>query len=166
MTDFRLIIEALAGNGVKYVIVGGVAIGLHGSAYRTQDIDIVYARDRDNVARLVAALKPFRPRLRVAGEPVGVPFLFDETTILNGANFTLTTDHGDIDILAFLMGLGIYEDLSPYIDEVQIITGGPPTQILSLKGLIRSKRASGRPKDLLVLPELESMREIRELDES
>lgn len=161
MNDFRRVLEILSAHHVRHVVVGGAAMGLQGSSYRTQDIDIVYARDRENVARLVAALAPLKPRLRVEGEPDGLPFKFDAQTVLNGSNFTMTTTAGDIDILATIAGLGDYENVSKYVDEIDLIADGDPTQVLSLDGLIRSKRAANRPKDLLVLPELESMLELR-----
>ena len=44
-TDFRRLIESLCDHGVEFVIVGGVALVLHGSARTTQDLDICYARD-------------------------------------------------------------------------------------------------------------------------
>ncbi len=140
-------------------------MGLQGSSYRTQDIDIVYARDRENIARLVAALSPLKPRLRVEGEPNGLPFKFDAQTVLNGSNFTMTTTAGDIDILATIAGLGDYETVAQYVDEIVILANGQPTPVLSLDGLIRSKRAANRPKDLLVLPELESMLELRLIEQ-
>jgi hypothetical protein len=164
VNDFCRVLEILAANHVRYVVVGGAAMGLQGSSYRTQDIDIVYARDRENVARLVAALAPLEPRLRVQGVPDGLAFKFDAQTVLNGSNFTMTTTAGDIDILATIAGLGDYETVSKYVDEIDLIAGADPTQVLSLEGLIRSKRAANRTKDLLVLPELESMLELRLID--
>jgi hypothetical protein len=165
VNDFRLVLEVLAAHRVRHVIVGGAAMGLQGSSYRTQDIDIVYARDRDNVARLVAALSPLKPKLRVEGEPDGLPFPFDIQTVLNGSNFTMTTTAGDVDILATIAGLGSYENVSRYADEIRIVAEDKPTLVLSLDGLIQAKRAANRPKDLLVLPELESMLELRLIEQ-
>ncbi|HYW54672.1 MAG TPA: hypothetical protein VE826_11920 [Dongiaceae bacterium] len=165
MNDFRRVLEILASNRVRYVVVGGAAMGLQGSSYRTQDIDIVYARDRENVERIVAALAPLKPKLRVEGEVDGLPFRFDVQTVLNGANFTMTTAAGDIDILAAIAGLGDYENVRRYADEIAIIADADPTFVLSLDGLIRSKRAANRAKDLLVLPELESMQELRIIEQ-
>ncbi len=140
-------------------------MGLQGSAYRTQDIDIVYARDRDNITNLVAAPAPLNPKLRVEGEPDGLSFVFDVKTVLNGSSFTMTTTAGDVDILATIAGLGDYENVSKYVDKIVVITADKPTPVLSLEGLIRAKRAANRPKDLLVLPELESMLELRHIEE-
>ncbi len=166
MTDFRRLLQALAENDVAHVVIGGLAIGLHGSAYRTEDVDIVYARDRANVVKLVAAIKPFKPRLRVRNEPHGVPFLFDVQSVLSGANFTMMTEIGDIDILATVAGLGDYDAVLKHTEHIAVISESKPTPVLSLEGLILSKRAANRAKDLVVLPELESMRELRLIEQN
>lgn len=76
MIDFGALFRALAGSEVRFALVGGVAATLHGSARLTQDVDIVYARDAENLARLAGALAPLQPYLR--GAPAGLPFALDE----------------------------------------------------------------------------------------
>lgn len=49
MTDFERLLEALSGAGVEFILVGGVAATVHGSARLTQDIDVVYARAGENL---------------------------------------------------------------------------------------------------------------------
>jgi hypothetical protein len=164
VTDFRRVLEALDVERVRYVVIGGAALGFQGSAYRTEDIDIVYARDEENIARLVAVLRSINPRLRVEGEPDGLPFVVDVRTIANGGNFTLQTDLGDLDIMATIAGLGDYENVVRYADQLQVIDSARSTPVLSLDGLIIAKRAANRPKDLIVLPEIETLRELRRLD--
>ncbi len=149
---------------MRFVVVGGVAAALQGSAYVTEDIDIVYARDGDNLARLVAALSPFEPRLRVRGEPLGLPFLFDVATLERGLNFTLTTTIGDIDILGVISGVGGYAEALASSEQVFAVGEDVGTAVLSLAGLIAAKRAANRTKDRLILPELEAMLELRELE--
>jgi hypothetical protein len=92
VTDFRALIEALCKSEVRFVLVGGVAATLHGSARLTQDVDVVYARDADNLARIVRALGPLQPYLR--GAPSGLPFRLDQEALAAGLNFTLTTSAG------------------------------------------------------------------------
>lgn len=116
MTDFRALIEALCGSEVRFVLVGGVAATLHGSARLTQDVDVVYARDAGNLGRLARALAPLKPYLR--GAPAGLPFRLDEQTLAAGLNFTLTTSAGDIDLLGEIAGAGSYEALIPHTVEV------------------------------------------------
>jgi hypothetical protein len=71
----------------------------------------------------------------------------------------LITDIGDIDLLGE-EGVGTYSDLLPNSVEIQI--WGSTIRIISLDELIIAKQAAGRPKDLLVLPELEALREVRD----
>lgn len=66
LPDFPNILAALEAAQVRFVLIGGLAMVAHGSAHITVDIDICYARDRDNLAAIVAALKPSNPHLRGA----------------------------------------------------------------------------------------------------
>jgi len=66
MIQFRTLLCALHSNGVAFVIIGGVAGTLHGSARVTYDLDVVYERSPDNLKRMVAALRPYEPYLRGA----------------------------------------------------------------------------------------------------
>jgi len=72
VTDFEKLIGALVGADVDFILVGGLAATVHGSARLTQDVDIVYSRAELNLGRLVSALAPYRPYLRDA--PPGLPF--------------------------------------------------------------------------------------------
>jgi predicted nucleotidyltransferase len=51
------IFRALAENGVRYLVVGGVAVNVHGYQRATQDLDLVVQLDRDNVLRALEALE-------------------------------------------------------------------------------------------------------------
>lgn len=137
------------------MLVGGVAATLHGSARLTQDVDVVYSRDPDNLARIGSALAPLRPYLR--GAPPGLPFTLDERTLAAGLNFTLTTSAGDIDLLGEIPGAGTYDAMLPHTVEVDLF--GARCRCLDLPTLIRAKIAAGRPKDLEVLAELRAILE-------
>jgi hypothetical protein len=112
MVDLERLLPALSGAGVEFIIVGGVAAIVHGSARLTQDLDVVYRRDPENVDSLAAALQPFQPYLR--GAPPGLPFRWDPETIRRGLNFTLTTSAGPLDVLGEIAGGGTYETLLPH----------------------------------------------------
>ncbi len=156
MTNFEAALTALAKANVTFVVVGGYAAMLLGSALVTQDLDICYERTPENMERLVSALRPYHPRLR--GAPEGLPFLFDVQTLSNGMNFTLATDLGDIDLLGHLSGLGEFPAVA--LDAISMPLFGGEYRVASLDSLIRSKRAAGRSKDLNVLPELEALKEM------
>ncbi|MFI5233735.1 MAG: hypothetical protein ACHQSE_14650 [Gemmatimonadales bacterium] len=155
MTQLERLLTALQRARVEFIIVGGVAARAHGSSRLTDDLDIVYARDAGNLARLVKALAPLKPYLR--GAPPGLPFEWSATTLRAGLNFTLTTTSGAIDLLGELTGGGAYGDLLPHALAIKIF--GRETLLLDLPWLIRVKRAAGRPKDLEVIAELEALGE-------
>src|SRR5260370_1461510 len=102
-------IRILYDAGVEFVVIGGAAMGLQGSAHLTKDIDFCYARTNKNMERLAEALQPFHPVLR--GAPPGLPFRFDAKTIASGLNFTLTTDLGDLDFRGGVSVLGFFLDV-------------------------------------------------------
>ena len=107
MTQFSRMLETLIRHGVEFVIIGGVAATAHGSSIGTLDLDICYARDPQNLERLVQALMPLNPRLR--GAPDNLPFRWDAETLRRGLNFTLMSDFGEIDLLGEVAGVGTYE---------------------------------------------------------
>jgi hypothetical protein len=150
----RRLVEALAREGVAYVILGGIALTMHGSSRATFDLDICYARDRDNLRSLARALAPLHPRLR--DFPPELPFFFDEATLRTGLNFTLRCDAGDIDLLGEVPGLGVYADALGASQEETLYD--TTVRILTLDGLERCKRAAGRAKDLLDLETIAVLR--------
>jgi len=155
VNQFQQTIGVLHDAGVDFVVIGGVAITAHGSAHITYDLDISYSRSRENIERLVKALAPYHPRLR--GAPTNLPFHLDTGTVTRGLNFTLDTDLGDIDLLGEVAGIGMYPAVLASSIALEIF--GYTCRVLSLEGLIRAKRAAGRPRDLAALPELEARRE-------
>ena len=154
MIDLERALQELHRGGVEFIIVGGAAATIHGSARVTQDLDLVYARTPENIARLAA---PHSPYLR--GAPPGLPFRWDAETIRRGLNFTLTTTLGDLDLLGEIVGGGGYADLLSYSQVVKL--SGSEYRCLGLARLIHVKRAAGRPKDLEAVAELEALQEER-----
>ena len=141
--DFFALLRTLESGGVRFVLIGGLAMIALGSNHVTQDVDIVYARDPENIAALVAVLKPQHPRLR--GAPEGLPFIFDVRTFKNMLNMTLTTDAGSIDLLGEAPGAGTFEEL--WERAVVVELDGSPVRVASVDDLIAMKTAAGRPKD-------------------
>jgi hypothetical protein len=139
----------LVRHGVDFVLIGGMAGISHGSSYTTYDVDIVYARDRENVGRLVEALREIGVRLR--GAPADLSFLLDTKTIENGSNFTFVTPHGDFDILGHADGMPSYAELRAAAPLREIL--GLAIRVASIDHLIAMKRAANRPKDKLMVEE-------------
>jgi len=130
----------------------------HGSAYVTEDLDLCYARHAANLDALSAALADLRPTLR--GAPADLPFRFDAATLQAGLNFTLSTPLGPINLLGEVAGIGGYESAVRLSDSYEI--HGCVVRVLSLDGLIASKKAAGRKKDLDHLRELEELRKMHD----
>jgi hypothetical protein len=154
--DIETLLHQLGAKRVQYVLVGGLAMRLQGSAHITDDCDICYARTPENIDAVVSAFASLRPYLR--GAPPGLPFRFDAATIRSGLNFTLTTDLGDVDVLGEISGIGGYEQALAQSEEKQLL--GVSIRVLTLDGLIAAKKAAGRAKDRDHLRELEELKKM------
>jgi hypothetical protein len=154
-TDLRLkeILECLGRHEVDFVLIGGMAGMALGSAYPSFDVDIVYARNPENLARLAAALRELEATLR--GTPADVPFQLDAETLSKGANFTFATKHGSLDILTDPVGAPPYAQLRDAGQDLPI--EGVLVRVVSLDHLIAMKEATGRTKDKLMATEYRAL---------
>jgi predicted nucleotidyltransferase len=157
--DFSVLIRALVTHDVRFVVIGGAALILHGSSYVTEDIDLAFERTRENAERIAAALKPFRPRPR--GFPADLPFVFDAQTIVGGQILTLQTSIGAVDLLGEVPGVGTFPEV--WTQSEPVTDDGITFRILSIDGLIAAKRTANRPKDQPGLLELEALKQARSL---
>ena len=144
---------ALADAAVDFVVIGGVAAQIHGSAQLTFDLDVAYARTDANLSKLADVLRSMNARLR--GAPPDVPFQLDARTLRAGANFTFVTDHGSVDILGDPAGAPRYDRLRA--DSVVQVVDGRAIRFSSIDHLIAMKVAAGRPKDRNAATELRTL---------
>lgn len=150
-------LELLVSHKVKFVLIGGLAMTAHGSAYITKDLDVCYERSPANAAALAQALAGVHPYMR--GVPPGLPFRWDAATILAGLNFTLVTDVGDGDFLGEVGGVGFYEAVLTQSERKKLFD--LDIDVLTVDGLIVSKKFAGRTKDQLHLLELEELKKMK-----
>ena len=151
------ILEGLSRAGVRFVVVGGVAASVHGSARVTLDLDICYDPDRDNVRRLADVLAGWHAYLR--GVEPGLPFAMDERMLHNTPVMTLVTDHGSLDVMDRVLGVGAFDKVLEA--SIAASAGGTTFRVLDLPALLAAKRATGRRKDVDQIPELEALLETR-----
>lgn len=156
--DPTAILRVLDAHEVKFVLIGGVSGNLHGSTTLTEDIDIAYARDRQNLERLAAALRDLRATLR--GAPKGLPFKLDAATLRAGSNFTFSTRLGPVDCVGEAAGGFTYDNLVGNAEPYSL--SGMMVVAASLDDLIRMKRAAGRIKDRIEVENLSALREVRD----
>jgi hypothetical protein len=146
----RELLEVFDRHAVDFIVIGGVAGIIHGSAYPTYDFDVLYARDEKNLERMAAALRDLHVTLRNA--PPDLPFQIEARTLAAGCNFTFESDLGSFDIRGHADGMRSYDRMR--IDSKPDIAWGFPIRVASLDDLIRMKRAAGRAKDKLMVEEL------------
>lgn len=154
---FERIIEALVAAGARFVVVGGVAATIQGSARLTNDLDICYDPAPDNLEVLVRLLRGWHAYLREV-EP-GLPFTLDVRALRTTPVMTLTTDLGDIDLLDQLPGVGDYAHVLAASEPVRI--DAVEFRALTLPALISAKKATGRGKDREHVIELEALLALR-----
>ena len=149
------ICEVLIGHGVEFVIIGGMAARLHGTGHATVDIDICPSTHDANLSNLSAALKELGARLRIEGDPAGVPFDPHPDVLRQAETMTLITEHGPLDLCAAPSGFPDgYDSLNEQASIIVLDTVDLP--VASLQDVVASKRAAGRPKDIVALPLLEA----------
>jgi len=126
----------LNANGVRYLLIGGYAVGFYGYPRATNDIDIFIAKDLENARRLVKSLKEFG---------FGTTELSFELFTQNKSIVRIGVEPMKIEFANFISGIEFeeaYKDkIVGVIDEVEI-------NLISLEHLKINKKASGRYKDL------------------
>ena len=143
--DFKEFLRLLNSEKVKYLLLGGYAVNFHGYQRFTGDIDVWISTKPGNAERVCAALMKFgfpaSALNRADFEEPGRVFQFGRVPIR-------------IDILTAPSGIK-FDDC--YARRVESTLDGIPVPVISLKDLQTNKAASGRPKDLADLDELEKL---------
>lgn len=134
--DFIEFIRLLNEHEVRYLLVGGYAVGIYGYPRPTADMDIWISNSPENAGRVVAALKRFG-----FTSPDFSPALFEgEKNIVQMGVAPLK-----LEIITFIDGVGFDEC---YLEKEVKEIGGLSVSIISLNHLKVNKKASGRLKDL------------------
>lgn len=155
--SFRSMLSGLNRSRVSYVVIGGVAATVHGSASVTIDLDICYDPAPDNLQRLARLLNRWNAYPR--GVEPGLPFIMDERTMRAAPVLTLVTDEGALDCMDRVAGVG--EWMAVRKASQPVAWDGLRFRVLGLDALIAAKRAANRPKDRIALIELEAIRMLK-----
>jgi hypothetical protein len=154
------VLTMLIEHEVRFIVIGGFAGNLRGSADITQDLDVCHARDDDNLGRMAAALSDLGATLRVArADPdERIPFQLDARSLRAGDSFTFTTRLGDVDILGTPSGTSGFDDLDRGATTLTT-SDGLEVRVASIDDLIRMKRAAAREKDRAHVEHLAALRD-------
>jgi hypothetical protein len=142
--DLRALLEALNEREIRFVVIGGVAVGAHGYPRATADLDLVPDPDPENLDRLVSALDSLDATLPTVG---GRPFdpAGDAAVVRRGGNVTADTRFGGLDVVQLADGVPTYSTLSE--DAVESDLLGVPVWVCSLIRLREMKQAQNRIQD-------------------
>src|SRR5262249_54130356 len=123
---------------------------LNGAPYTTFDLDIVHARDPENIERLLAVLKSLQAVYRFPRERRLEP---DASHLSGPGHLLLTTRFGYLDVLGTVGSREGYAELLPHAIEMDV-GEGVRTLTLNLETVIRLKEQANRDKDRIALPVL------------
>jgi hypothetical protein len=132
--DFKEFIQSLNSNNVKYLLIGGWAVGLHGHPRSTKDIDFLIFIDNDNLGNLENALNSF------GAPPVDIDYLREKGNVIR-----LGVSPIQIDIINEADGIDIEDCYSRKeiikVEDIEI-------PVISKADLIINKKSTGRQADL------------------
>lgn len=141
--DFKEFIQSFNDNGVRYLVVGGYAVALHGYPRYTKDMDVWVEMNAENASKIVKALDQFGfGSLEVNESDFTVP---DQM-------LQLGYPPGRIDILTTLPGVEFSEC---YPAHIAVEVDGVSVNFIDLENLKKNKKATGRHQDLADLENLE-----------
>jgi predicted nucleotidyltransferase len=134
--DFRDFLKLCNQKRVKYLLIGGYAVGFFGYPRATADMDVWIERSHENAEKIVAVLKLFG---------FDVPELSIDLFLEEGKIVRMGVPPLRLEILNDISGVTFAEC---YPSRTRAIIDGIRVDIISLEHLKVNKKASGRDKDL------------------
>ena len=141
-SDFKEFFQSLNDNGVRYLVIGGYAVAIHGHPRYTKDIDVWIERSPDNAVRMEKAIVQFGfASLQLTAQD----FLELDQFVQLGF------PPNRIDILNSTLGVEFTEC---YENKLGRMLDGVNVSFISLQDLIKNKQAVARPQDIVDLGKL------------
>src|SRR3954463_14335828 len=107
MHQLDLLLARLIEAKIEFVLVGGLAVRMHGSSLVTEDADVCCRFSVENLMRLQAALADLHPLHRMRPD---IPFVLTPESCAGFMNLYLRTDYGVLDCLGNVLGVGDYDE--------------------------------------------------------
>ena len=140
--DFKDFIQYLNLNDVRYLLIGGWAVGLHGNPRATKDIDFLVSMDNENLEKLQKALLAF------GSPPIDIEHFKEAGNVIRMGISPI-----QIDIINKADGIDI-DDCYPRRTTINV--GETEISVISREDLVKNKRASGRSMDIADVEKLEN----------
>ena len=144
--EFKDFIKCLNSNNVKYLLVGGWAVGIYGHPRTTKDIDFLVSNDKNNLKKLQNAFIEF------GSPPIDIQAFTEEGYVIR-----MGSSPTQIDIINKASGISINDC---YSRKVIMNVDGIEIMLISKEDLIINKKASGRQTDLGDVEKLEYKKKI------
>jgi hypothetical protein len=150
LKDQRDLLLAFNAHGVKYLVIGAHAVGVHADPRGTKDLDVFIRADEANSRAVFAALRDY-------GAPLGrmTPADFNERPT---SAFQIGVEPDRVDILQGIAGVTFDEAWKDRVET--LLDEDTPAHVISREHLIQNKLASGRHQDLA---DVEKLREVASL---
>ena len=149
--------KALQDHGIDYLLIGGLAVNLHGVPRMTMDVDLLIALDTDNITKLEACsqflgLRPSAPiQLADLADASKREALFREKHLIALSLIGTKPETPVVDIV-------IHHPLDfkkAYQNRIERDISGTPVMLASIEDMITLKKAAGRAQDLADISHLE-----------
>lgn len=150
MNTWRRLLDKLAQQQIRYVLVGGLAVNLHGVPRLTADLDLVLALDPDNMARFLGLMADLGYRPRVPADPMGLAdpatrrAWIEEKGMMAFSFWRPETPFADVDVL--ISSVVPFEELWNHRVLKQL--GPTVVAVASIPHLKALKNVAGRKQDL------------------
>ena len=144
------VLEELYKKDVKYLIVGGLAVNLHGIPRVTQDIDIIISTAQKNILTIIQILDSlsYKPRLPVNPEDLAKPEIVDDwINIKNMKAFSFYHEEDNFKVIDIVISHNL-EFENAYKNKVEKKVNGFIIYLASIGDIIKLKEYSGREQDL------------------
>lgn len=147
----QALLERLIEAEVRFVLVGGLAVGAWGYVRGTKDVDVVPDPATENLERLAGVLGDLDGRVEVGDRLLAADAI--SIFLKTGDRTLVSTELGPVDVLQGLPQVPSFAILDAQATDVDI--GGLRVRVCSLDHLLEMKRASERPRDRDDLESLE-----------
>ena len=154
--QFVQILQQLTNHKTEFVLVGGLAMVLHGTDTATFDVDISFALDLENCEKVCQFVNAHHPR--PLAFPTNTHFQVTPGLLMRAKFVNLKTDLGAIDLLPLPDGVDSFAGLLARAEMKDL--GDFSVPVASVDDLIAMKKAANRIKDQLHVLELYALQRV------